>query len=310
MPNKNILTYGNLAEGFQAFIKKEYPELNCLLANTKEEIEKLLPETDYVAGFNFLSKMDISHLKWIHSFGAGVDSFMKLNLPEDCVLTKTKGKMGQRMSEYCLTYILQDLNKTELFKINQRSKTWDQVVPKSLSKQSVIFFGTGNISTDIAQVLQPMVKNIVGINTSGKNKEFFDVCISFEKLDLANLEANSIIINTLPATKSTENLFNKDFFSKLENALFVNIGRGNSVNEEDLVQALDQKYIRLAVLDVFKEEPLSQDSQLWEHPKCIVTPHISGITLLEDVKQSFKLAYEALKSGEDSKLLVNTEKGY
>jgi phosphoglycerate dehydrogenase-like enzyme len=310
MHKKNILTYGHLAEGFQAFIAKEYPELNCLLAQDKQEVEQLLPKAQYVAGFNFLSKMDISHLEWIHSFGAGVDSFMKLEIPENCTLTKTKGKMGQRMAEYCLTYILQDLNKTELFKVNQTSKTWDQVVPKSLSKQSVIFFGTGNISTDIAQVLQPMVKNIVGVNTSGKNKEFFDVCISFDKLDMGSLEANSIIINTLPSTKSTQNLFNKDFFTKIENVLFINIGRGNSVNEEDLIDALDQKYIRQAVLDVFKEEPLPTNSPLWEHPQCVVTPHISGITLLEDVKQSFKLAYEAIKAGEENKLMVDTEKGY
>ncbi|WP_296621964.1 D-2-hydroxyacid dehydrogenase [Marivirga sp.] len=310
MHKKNILTYGHLAEGFQTFVAKEYPELNCLLAHDKQEAEQLLPKAQYVAGFNFLSKMDIGHLEWIHSFGAGVDSFMKLELPEDCLLTKTKGKMGQRMSEYCLTYILQDLNKTELYKINQASKTWNQVVPKSLSKQSVIFFGTGNISTDIAQVLQPMVKNIVGVNTSGKNKEFFDVCLSIENLDMGSLEANSIIINTLPSTKGTQNLFNKNFFSKLENVLFINIGRGNSVKEEDLIEALDQKYIRQAILDVFKEEPLPADSPLWEHPQCIVTPHISGITLLEDVKQSFKLAYEAVKSGDDHKLLVNTEKGY
>lgn len=310
MPKKNILTYGHLSEGFEAFIAKEYPELNCLLAKDKEEVAKLVPKAQYVAGFNFLSNMDISHLEWIHSFGAGVDSFMKLKLPEQCTLTKTKGKMGQRMSEYCLTYILQDLYKVELYKINQSSKTWDQVVPKSLSKQSVILFGTGNISTDIAQVLQPMVKNIVGVNTNGKNKEFFDVCLSIENLDMGSLEANSIIINTLPATEETKNLFNMDFFSKLENILFINIGRGNSVNEVDLNHALDQKYIRQAVLDVFKEEPLPQDSPLWENPKCIVTPHISGITLLEDVKQSFKLAYEAVKAGEDHKLMVDPEKGY
>jgi phosphoglycerate dehydrogenase-like enzyme len=310
MSKKNILTYGHLAEGFQTFIAEEYPELNCLLAKDKQEVNTLLPESHYVAGFNFLNKMDIGHLEWVHSFGAGVESFMNLDLPKNCALTKTKGKMGQRMSEYCLTYILQDLNRTDLYKINQSTKTWDQVVPKSLSKQSVIFFGTGNISTDIAQVLQPMVKNIVGINTSGKNKEFFDVCISFDKLDMGSLEANSIIINTLPATNNTKDLFNKNFFSEVKNILFINIGRGNSVNEEDLIEALDQKHLRQAVLDVFKQEPLPVESPLWDHPQCIVTPHISGITLLEDIKQSFKLAYEAIKTGEESKLIVNTEKGY
>jgi len=310
MSKKNILTYGHLAEGFQAFIAKEYPDLNCLLAKDKKEVESLLPKSHYVAGFNFLKNMDISHLEWVHSFSAGVDSFIKLALPDNCTLTKTKGKMGQRMSEYCLTYILQDLNKTDLYKINQATKTWDQIIPKSLSKQSVIFFGTGNISTDIAQVLQPMVKNIVGVNTNGKNKEFFDVCISFDKLEADNIEPGSIIINTLPATPNTQNLFNKKFFAGFDNILFINIGRGHSVDETDLITALDGKNIRQAILDVFKEEPLSVDSPLWEHPQCIITPHISGITLLEDVKQSFKNAYEALKSGEESKLLVNTEKGY
>jgi len=310
MSKKNILTYGHLAEGFQAFIAKEYPDLNCLIAKDKQEVEQLLPKSNYVAGFNFLNKMDISHLEWIHSFGAGVDGFMKLDLPKDCTLTKTKGKMGQRMSEYCLTYILQDLNKTDLYKINQANKTWDQVIPKSLSKQSVIFFGTGNISTDIAQVLQPMVKNIVGVNTTGKNKEFFDVCISIEKLETDTIEPGSIIINTLPATKNTQNIFNKNFFVGLEDVLFINIGRGHSVNEESLIEALDSKNIRQAILDVFKQEPLPKDSILWDHPKCIITPHISGITLLEDVKQSFKNAYAALQSGEDNKLLVDTGKGY
>jgi glyoxylate/hydroxypyruvate reductase A len=310
MPTKNILTYGHLAEGFQAFIAEEYPDLNCLLAKNKNEVEELLPNSHYVAGFNFLNKMNISHLEWIHSFGAGVDGFMKLNLPQNCTLTKTKGKMGQRMAEYCLTYILQDLNRTDLYKINQVTKTWDQVVPKSLSKQSVVIFGTGNISTDIAQVLQPMVKNIVGVNTSGKNKEFFDICVSFDKMDIENLEADAIIINTLPATEKTSDLFNKDFFSGLENALFINIGRGNSVNEKDLIEALNHKNLRQAILDVFKEEPLPQDSPFWEHPKCTITPHISGITLLEDVKQSFRIAYDAIKSGEQSKLLVDTDKGY
>ncbi|WKV10919.1 D-2-hydroxyacid dehydrogenase [Marivirga harenae] len=310
MPTKNILTYGHLSEGFQAFIANEFTDLNCLLASSKSEVEELLPNSHYVAGFNFLSKLDISHLEWIHSFGAGVDAFMKLDLPENCTVTKTKGKMGQRMAEYCLTYILKDLNKTDLYKINQATKAWEQVVPKSLSKQSVVIFGTGNISTDIAQVLQPMVKNIVGVNTNGKNKEFFDVCISFDKMEVENLEAGSIIINTLPATEKTTNLFNKTFFSGLEDALFINIGRGNSVNEEDLIEALNQKNLRQAILDVFKQEPLPSDSPLWAHPKSIVTPHISGITLLEDIKQSFRIAYNAIKSGEQSKLLVDTGKGY
>ncbi|WMN06362.1 D-2-hydroxyacid dehydrogenase [Marivirga arenosa] len=310
MAKKNILTYGKLAEGFHDFIKEEYEELNCLVAQNKDEISTLLPDCQYIGGFNFLKDQSIDHLEWIHSFGAGVDSFMRLNLPENLKLTKTKGKMGQRMAEYCLTYILEDLNKSNLYNVNQSTKTWDQVVPKSLSKQSVIIFGTGNISTDIAQVLQPLVKNIVGVNTSGKNKEFFDVCVPIEKFEIDNIDPEAIIINTLPATENTYNIFDSSFFSSLQNAFFINIGRGHSVNEDDLLIALDKNQLRNAVLDVFKEEPLPKSSKLWEHSKCIITPHISGITLLEDVKQSFKIAYEAVIKGKSNNLMVDTERGY
>jgi len=214
------------------------------------------------------------------------------------------------MKNCCLTYILEDLNKSNLYNVNQSTKTWDQVVPKSLSKQSVIIFGTGNISTDIAQVLQPLVKNIVGVNTSGKNKEFFDVCVPIEKFEIDNIDPEAIIINTLPATENTYNIFDSSFFSSLQNAFFINIGRGHSVNEDDLLIALDKNQLRNAVLDVFKEEPLPKSSKLWEHSKCIITPHISGITLLEDVKQSFKIAYEAVIKGKSNNLMVDTERGY
>lgn len=310
MSKKTIITHGNLAKGFKAFITEEYPELNCVVAEKKEDIEKLLPAANFAAGFNFLNGQNIEHLEWIHAFSAGVDGFMQLEFPKDCAFTKTKGKMGQRMAEYCISYILQDLYNNSLFKANQALKKWEQVIPNPLSKQSVVIFGTGNISTDIAQVLQPMVKNIIGINFSGKNKEFFDVCLPIEKLEDGKIEKGSIIINTLPATESTKNLFNKEVFSDLEDILFINIGRGHSVDEHDLIEALNKNQVRHAILDVFKNEPLEADSPFWNHPKCIVTPHISGITLLEDVKQSFKVAYESIKSGEPCKLSVDIEKGY
>lgn len=310
MAKENILTSGKLADKFTKHINEFYPELNCIYAKNQEEVKLKLPEVKYVAGFNFLTGHDISHLKWIHAFSAGVDGFSNLNIPSDCHLTKTKGQMGVRMAEYCLTYMLSNIKRTHEFYQKQHHQEWDQLPIKSLAKQSVVIFGTGNISTDIAQVLQPLVKNIIGINYSGKQKEFFDVCLPFDQVESNNIDDGSIIINTLPATQQTYQFFNKSVFKDWKDILYINIGRGSTVNEADLESAIAQNQIRHAVLDVFKEEPLSKNSRLWANPGCTITPHISGLTTFKDVAESFESVYESIVDGKQNNLFVDPSKGY
>jgi glyoxylate/hydroxypyruvate reductase A len=80
------------------------------------------------------------------------------------------------------------------------------------------------------------------------------------------------LINTLPLTENTEGLFDEKIFSTLSNAGFINVGRGASLNEKALIHALDHNHVRVAVLDVFAEEPISEDHPFWNHPNVCVTP--------------------------------------
>jgi phosphoglycerate dehydrogenase-like enzyme len=87
------------------------------------------------------------------------------------------------------------------------------------------------------------------------------------------------IINLLPYTEGTEKLIDRRFFDQMKpTACFINIGRGPTVNEDDLIEALRNKKIRAMVSDVYYTEPLPPESPLWELDNVILTPHISGLS--------------------------------
>jgi phosphoglycerate dehydrogenase-like enzyme len=242
LENKILLTSGDLSKEFKDFIDDSYPEINCLQAKSKEEVGKLLPKAQFVAGFNFLTNHEMKHLKWIHSFSAGVDSYMKLTFPDNCLLSKTTGKMGNRMGEYCMAYILEDLKHMQLMHHNQSLKAWIPLKQERLYHQTIYIIGTGYVGSEIAKMFKPLTQSVKGINTSGDLKQNFDHCMAWNEITKNTLEENCIVINTLPSTSDTRGIVNLDFFKKLINCLFLNVGRGATVNEDDLLKALANGY--------------------------------------------------------------------
>lgn len=292
-----ILTGGKHGKEFQHFIAEQYPELKCIRSSSTEESVKFIQEVEAIAGFNFLPSMDLGHIKWIHSFGAGIDSFLEHQLSSDLLLTKTTGEMGQRIAEYCLTYILKDLQKVQHFQNLQKNKKWEQRYLPQIKDVHVYIFGTGFIGQAIATLLSKFTQKVVGINTRGSQVNSFTSCISLQQSKNFSYEENAIFINALPLTANTNKLLDNSFFKLWRKALFINIGRGGSVNDEDLLMALEKDQMRSAILDVFVEEPLPEKSIFWSHPKVTITPHISGITSFSDITSSFQSVYEAMKNG-------------
>ena len=110
---------------------------------------------------------------------------------------------------------------------------------------------------------------------------------SLERDKISILQDANWVINTLPLTLHTNKLFTSDLFQHLNNACFINVGRGASVDEDSLFTAFDNKNLRLAVLDVFSNEPLVYDSPLWSRTEIIITPHISAVTSPEEAVKCF-----------------------
>ena len=118
------------------------------------------------------------------------------------------------------------------------------------------------------------------------------------------------IINTLPLTEKTEKVFNERIFSHLSNAGFINVGRGASVDEEDLLQALTVNHVSFAVLDVFAQEPLPENNPFWSHPRILITPHISAVTTPNEGAACFLETLKNIEENKPLKNIVDIKKGY
>lgn len=303
-----FVTIGKLSNEFLRYVQSTYPEFEINLASDKNELLRLLPNANAYAGFCELEDTDVSHLKWIHSFGAGVDLFLenKSIVGNRVPISRTSGELGRQMGEYCLAHILNWYQEIEAFQVAQKAKSWKQLSTRKLFESNVLILGTGNIGTKIAKVIRPLVSSVTGVNAKGKELHGFDYGIMLNKIDF-NFD---IIINALPNTGQTKGILNGAFFEKFKDAFFINVGRGSAVVNADLIQSLDKGYLSAAVLDVFEKEPLDIESELWSHPKITVTPHISGTTTIDDVISSFADAYEHMKNSTQGESFVKYDKGY
>lgn len=307
MNDIRILTSGRLADEFYDLIKTEYPTIEVIKSD-RNEVSELLPQVNAIAGFNFLSGQDLSHIKWIHSFGAGVDSFLSLELPEDTILTRTTGDMGIRIGEFCLAYLLAEIKSLFEIKQNQDQGIWEQQSTLDLNRLNVLILGTGSIGQGVAKVLKPLANTVNGVNTSNKSFEVFDKVHSWDSIK--NPDDVDAVINTLPATEVTDSIVDGKFLSQFQNIIFINVGRGETVNDQELLDSISRGHVSKAILDVFRTEPLPKNSPFWQNHRIITSPHQSGITSIEDVQESFRLAYTAIEKGEKNHLFVDRAKGY
>ena len=161
-----------------------------------------------------------------------------------------------------------------------------------------------------------------------KAREPTDLVKAFYTLDILNvmLENVDYLVNVLPATPETNNLLSKERLKHCKNVGFVNIGRGNIIDEGDIIFALENGLFRAAYLDVFNQEPLPAGSPLWSHENVTsrfqfgagvnkyliisVTPHVAGESRAEDIAQCFKSNVDKIEAGLEPDCLVKWDMLY
>lgn len=299
---QNIVVASPMYKEIQNMIESNKLQKNFRYFSEEEVTQDDLVWADAFVSFNINSSYDLSHLKWVHSLGAGVDKFLfKKDWNQDVLLTRTVCSFGQRIAEYCLSYILKDTQIHDHFQELKRQKKWHQITPRLLNEQKVMIYGTGEIGQKTAQVLSSLGVEVYGVSLSGKDKEFFKEVMPVDS-HFSRISKMNYIINTLPLTEKTEKLFDENIFKYLSNVGFINVGRGASLDETALLNALNNNRIKFAILDVFSEEPLPEKNQLWDHPNVRITPHVSAVTTPNEGVDCF---IETLKNIEENNPLHN-----
>lgn len=266
----------------------------------KEELSALAKEYELVSGKDFngpvddvaimygwnkevaekILDSDQSKLKWVQAESAGVDHIDTDKLKErGILLSNASGVHGNQMSESILGMIFAHTRKIKEAVLNQQTATWDRPTHSTdLNGKNVLIVGTGHIGERLAEILTVFQTNITGVNRSGRQVPHFDKIVK-QPNTAEVIGEMDIIISLLPDTKETADFFNADLFEKMKDGVvFINAGRGGSVNTEDLITYCENGKIGFAGLDVFEVEPLPADSPLWKLDNVLITPHSSGVT--------------------------------
>ncbi|WP_226659702.1 D-2-hydroxyacid dehydrogenase [Pseudalkalibacillus hwajinpoensis] len=279
-----VLSTGKLRTAIKARLKENYPALTFQFFSSMEEAEPYLSEAEvlltYGEDLNEAHIQKASQLKWIMVLSAGLERMPLQAIKEKGILlTNARGIHRIPMAEYTLSVMLQVARGTKQVLSNESSKVWKKKTPiREITGSTIGIIGTGAIGSEIARVAKAFRIKTLGVNRSGHIVEHFDEIYKNDDL-LSMLPKCDYVISVLPSTSETVDYFKKEQFSAMkQSGVFINIGRGDTVKEQDLIDALNENKMAHAVLDVFKKEPLDSSHPFWEMENVTVTPHHSAIS--------------------------------
>lgn len=281
-------------------------KLNTLLAGT-EIIYGLFSTSDLFAR--------APKLKWIHIASAGVEELLTPEfLKSKVTLTNVSGIHATPIGEFVMEMMLMFVKKAPLCFEMKQAREWHRLIPSVLRNKTVSIIGLGSIGQEVARLSKAFGMKVIASRRSIKKGCSRNVDILYSAAQLPELLTESdFVVLCLPLTPETNKLIGfRELHMMKPTAYLINIGRGSIIDETALIQALEEKLIAGAGLDVFAVEPLPKDSKLWELPNVIFSPHISGE--MEDYfAQSTELFCKNLQRYIEGKRLsniVSKQKGY
>jgi phosphoglycerate dehydrogenase-like enzyme len=283
----------------------------------KVTFSESIKDTEVLVCYNPFSTLDISllnNLKYIQLSSIGIDQLPKeYTLKSGITVCNNRGGYSIPMGEWVVMMILELMKNSLKFYRKQINKVWKMDTSiLELYGKTVGFIGTGSIALESAKRLQGFGVRILGLNTDGRDVEYFSRCYSMEHLDELLAQSDAVVI-TIPSTRETYHLFDKSKFNKMKQGAFlVNVARGNILDDEALINSLRNGKLTGAALDVFEEEPLKENNELWTLENVILTPHNSWISEVRNERR-WKLIYDNLEryvTGKELVNKVNLEKGY
>ena len=229
-------------------------------------------------------------LRWVHATSAGAgEQVRKAGLPaealERVVVTTSSGVHAVPLAEFAVFGLLAVAKDLPRILADQRARAWPEVREpfRELSAQTLFLVGLGEIGREVARLGKALGMRTVGFRRSqGPPPEWVDEVHGPERLAELAGRADAMVVS-LPMTDQTAGLIDRATIERLPaGCIFVNVGRGGVVDEPALVDALRERRIAGAVLDVFATEPLPADSRLWTLPNVLVTPHAAALSAREN----------------------------
>ncbi|WP_426348360.1 NAD(P)-dependent oxidoreductase [Alloiococcus sp. CFN-8] len=261
-----------------------------------------MEDIEIIMCYNIFNKIDIrkfKKLKWIQLYSVGVDQISQeasdYIKEKNIILTNNKGGYSIPIGEWIVMNMLLLSRQIPGYMEKKRERRWEPSYDViELYGKKAVLIGTGSIAQEAAKRLKPFQIDVLGVNTDGRKVPYFDECYSIKDLKSA-VALGDFVVNVLPYTESTDRIINKEIFEAMkQEAYFINVARGKTVVEEELVKVLEQGRLKGAALDVFEKEPLPKENPLWKLNNVFITPHSSWVSQNGYLRRG-ELLYKNLK---------------
>ncbi|WP_226482494.1 D-2-hydroxyacid dehydrogenase [Natrinema amylolyticum] len=241
-------------------------------------------------------------LEWVQALSAGTDVYDYDALTDrDVALTNVSGIHAKPIGQQVLGYLLYFERRFDRAVAQQHRREWDRYTGGELGDRTVGIVGVGAIGSQVADYCRPFDARVIGIKRDPTDAPAaVDEIHGPDGLETVLSESDYLVI-ACPLTDETRGLIDAEALATLsDEAVLVNIARGEIVDEPALVDALEGDELGGAALDVFETEPLPEESPLWDREDVLVTPHMAGSTphYWERCADVFVRNYERFREGD------------
>lgn len=263
-------------------LRASFPELAIHVADHHTRVGPYIGSADVLLTYGSMMAdhvlAEAPRLKWIQALTTGTDGIDNLpSLRPEVLLTSTRGIHGPPVSEAALMAMLALSRNLPRSVHNQDRRVWERHTATLLEGKTVGIFGVGAIGAALAPKCKALGMTVIGIDPARPEVAGVDRMAGWDEVMRVLPELDYAVL-FIPSSARTRGVFNGALLSAMKPTSFlVNLGRGDVIDDDALLEALREGRIAGAALDVFRKEPLAEDHPFWSMNNVIVTPHLGGV---------------------------------
>lgn len=309
-----LVVYTPDPEEFRTHIGRGAPDLEIAIAPGDDLAAAIetVRDADYLLAWRTPPELlaAAGRLRWIMSFGAGVDHVVAAPIPPQVAITRVVDVFGPAMAEFAVGYAYAAMLDVRRILEQQRRAEWKSFRQGALGDKTAVVIGLGSIGREVCRLLTANGVRVLGVSRGGRPIAEAERTLAVAEIDAAMPEADLLVL-VAPLTAETRGMFDARRLGLLApGAWVINVARGPLIVEADLLAALRGGRLGGAVLDVFDTEPLPPDHPFWGMPNVIVTPHVAGPDEFEIISEQFVENYRRLRAGQPLLRTVDRARGY
>jgi D-2-hydroxyacid dehydrogenase (NADP+) len=282
------------------------------------EFSALLAKAEVIYGLRFPSGLIFRapRLRWIQHMGTGVNAILTDDIVNSrVIITNISSVRSVPVAEWAFGLVVMLAKKASVIVKNQENRQWQRFSPVLLHSKTLGIVGLGHIGMGVARLAHAFRMRTIAIRRSAPGvtqPRYVDRMMERESLPDLLAESDFVVL-AVPATQETYGLIGERELKAMKpTSYLINVGRGSAVDDNALIRALREKWISGAALDTYTAEPLSPESELWELPNMIISPHVGGEmeNAAEKTTEFFCENLRRYVSGKKLRDMVDKSKGY